>query len=70
MALGRYTDQELLAQGDEGAFAEFYGRFRPKVRRFAMQVAKSNDAADEIVQNVLKRWNQRHNIFDIQNLPG
>lgn len=73
MVLGRYTDQELLAlleQGNEAAFVELYERFRPQVRRFALRVAKSNDAADEIVQNVLlKLWNHRDQAGQVQN-PG
>jgi RNA polymerase sigma factor (sigma-70 family) len=36
-----------------------------------MRVAKSGEAADEIVQNVLlKLWNQRAALSDIQNLKG
>ena len=74
MALGNHSDQELLAlleQGSEAAFAEVYERFRPQVRRFAMRVAKSNEAADEIVQNVLlKLWNQRDRVSAIKNIHG
>jgi len=73
MALGHYTDQallNLLQQGDEAAFAELYERFRPQVRRFALRITKSAQAADEIVQNVLlKLWNNKQKAGDIQN-PG
>jgi RNA polymerase sigma factor (sigma-70 family) len=74
MALDNHSDQELLAlleQGSETAFAELYERFRPQVRRFALRVAKSHEAADEIVQNVLlKLWSHRSEANQIQNLSG
>lgn len=74
MALGKHTDQELLhllTQDSEAAFGELYERFRPQVKRFALRIAKSSEAADEIVQNVLlKLWSQRSNITEIQNIKG
>jgi len=74
MGIANHSDRELLillGQGSEPAFAEVYERFRPQVKRFAMRIAKSNEAADEIVQNVLlKLWNQRDHLSAIENIQG
>ena len=59
----KLRDNELLAliqAGDESAFEVCDTRFRPLVRRYALRICKSSEAAEEIVQNeMLKVWLQR-----------
>ena len=73
-AYRQHSESELLAlvkEGDESAFEAAYTRFRPLVLRYALRICKSNEAAEEIVQNVmLKMWLGREKLDPELNFKG
>jgi RNA polymerase sigma-70 factor (family 1) len=61
----------LLKSGDEPAFEVLYDRFRTQIKRYALRICKNEEAAQEIVQNVmLKVWQHREQIDTGQNFKG
>ncbi|HET9486740.1 MAG TPA: sigma factor, partial [Chryseosolibacter sp.] len=53
-------DLELLAEGDEYAFARIFDRYRGRVFGVALKFLKSHVLAEEVVQEVfLKVWIRR-----------
>ncbi|MGN6421332.1 MAG: RNA polymerase sigma factor [Pseudobacter sp.] len=70
-----HPEEELLLQrvadGDEIAFRELYDRYREKIYSFAVQLTKSEDKADEIVQEVfMKLWANRNSLQHVQHFSG
>lgn len=59
-------EQDLLIklrEGDEPAFVKIYNQYRSKVYAYALQLSKSADVAEEIVQEVFIRiWQKRAQI--------
>jgi len=61
----------LLKEDDELAFNELYSRLRPAIYQYAFRICKSQDDADEIVQNVMfKVWTHRKQIDSERNVKG
>ena len=59
---------ELIAKGDEYAFAKLFAHYRDKIYSVAFKLTKSDVIAEEIVQDVfLKIWLMRSNLIEIQN---
>jgi len=62
---------ELIAEGDEFAFAKLFAYYRNRIFSIAFKLTKSNIIAEEIVQDVfLKIWLKRANLDDIQNFSS
>lgn len=63
MKVRHKTDSELttlLIQGDEAAFSELYVRYKDKLRYFCISLLKSNEEANDIVQEIFVRiWESR-----------
>jgi len=58
-----YRLLSLLRDGNQQAFREIYNLYRRKVNRYALKVAKSEDVAEEITQEVFIRiWQKRAQI--------
>lgn len=50
----------LLTQDNEAAFSELYVRYKDKLRYFCLSLLKSNEEADDIVQEIFIRiWESR-----------
>lgn len=59
---------ELIASGDDSAFAELFSRYRDRVYTISFKLARSNIIAEEIVQDVfLKIWQKRAELKKIEN---
>jgi RNA polymerase sigma-70 factor (family 1) len=59
---------ELLAQGSEHAFTQVFDQYRPRIYRSALKFLKSQELAEEIVQEVfLKVWRRRGDLAGINN---
>jgi RNA polymerase sigma-70 factor (ECF subfamily) len=57
-----------LAQSDETAFRMIYDLYRKKISSFAFVLTKSEDMADEILQEVfVKLWLNRTKLVDVDN---
>ena len=59
-------EEELLNRiihGDEGAFAQIFDRYKDKLFAYGCKITKSEEVAEEIVQDVfLKIWTNREKI--------
>ncbi|WP_158085357.1 RNA polymerase sigma factor [Niastella vici] len=66
-----HNDIELfegIAAGDEGAFYQFYNRYRPQLRSFALSFTRSGTDADDILQETFMRiWLSRDTISKVEN---
>lgn len=61
----------LLSQGSEYAFTQIFDHYRGPVYGTAFKFLKSQEAAEEIVQDIfLKLWMKRAEIPSIQNFNG
>jgi RNA polymerase sigma-70 factor (ECF subfamily) len=59
---------ELLAQGSEYAFTQLFDHYRPRLYHAALKYLKSQELAEEIVQEVfLKVWQKRGEIGHVLN---
>lgn len=57
-----------IASGDENAFYTFYKTYRPQLRRFAIDLTRSEADADDVLQETFMRvWLNRDKIADIDN---
>lgn len=69
-----YSEEEWLLQlsnGSEEAFHFLYQTYAPKVFSLALLYLKSNDAAQDAVQEVfLKVWSRRNELAVIKNFGG
>ena len=60
-----------LAAGDEGAFAEVYDRFGPRLFRTALHVVGRRQDAEDAVQEVfIALVRSRHRLFGVHDLPA
>lgn len=58
----------LVAQGSDAAFRVLYDTYRKKIYSYAVQLTRSGDEADEIVQEVfLKCWLKKEELNRIDN---
>jgi RNA polymerase sigma-70 factor (family 1) len=61
--------QDDIALGNEKAFAELYKLFNNKLKHFAKAITRSNELAEEVVEDVfVKLWCNRQNITSINTL--
>lgn len=64
MSKKEYTDSELvnlLIQNDEAAFSELYIRFKDRLYYFCLNLLKSREEANDIVQEIFIRiWESRN----------
>jgi RNA polymerase sigma-70 factor (ECF subfamily) len=75
MAVHELQDKEsilhLLSQGSEYAFTQIFDHYRGAVYGTAFKFLKSQEAAEEIVQDIfLKLWMKRSELPSIQNFNG
>lgn len=65
-----YTEKELfelIAEGDETAFNEFYFRVLPNATSYLLRMLKSKDAVKEVLQETLVRfWLHRDKLVEIE----
>lgn len=62
---------ELLAAGSEYAFTELFSRYRAKVYTVAFRFLRTQEAAEEVVQDVfLKCWLKRQELTQVKNLDA
>jgi RNA polymerase sigma-70 factor (family 1) len=62
---------QLLAEGSEYAFTQVFNQYRAKVYGVAMNLLKSQDLSEEIVQEVfLKVWMNRTTLSEIHTLDA
>ncbi|WP_299582089.1 RNA polymerase sigma-70 factor [uncultured Sunxiuqinia sp.] len=68
------SDQHLtkfLREGSKDAFRVLYDRYGIKIHRFAFGYLKSEEEAEELVQDVfLKLWDKRHLLNDSGNIKS
>ncbi|MBT1698395.1 RNA polymerase sigma-70 factor [Fulvivirgaceae bacterium PWU4] len=73
MSVSTFTDSELLQaiqQNDEKAFAELFRRYWKKVHHLTYKSVRSEEAAQEIVQDLfISLWNKRASLA-IHHLPS
>lgn len=66
-----YIDKQLfnrVAEGDEVAFKELYQKYARQLWPFLMKLTKSEDASDELIQEVFIRvWINRDQLDNIDN---
>lgn len=69
-----YNEKSLLAQvatGDESAFTILFQKFYPKVYQVGMMLCRSQDQAEELVQDVfLKIWLRREQLTAINDFAS
>ncbi|WP_316816145.1 RNA polymerase sigma-70 factor [Pedobacter nyackensis] len=68
-----WPDEKVLlakiARGREDAFAIIYNRFRKKIYTFSLQMLKSEEQAEEVMQETfLKLWQLQDDVERINNL--
>lgn len=70
----QYDERAILqkvATGDEAAFRQLYDHHRQRIYSFAVQLTKSEDRGDEIVQEVFMRvWTYRASLSEVQNFQA
>lgn len=61
----------LIADGDQFAFTELFKRYRKKVLFIAFNLLRSNDAAEDVLQNVFtKIWVNRQKATEINQFSS
>jgi len=61
--------QSEIAIGNEKALAELYQLLNRKLHHFAKAITRSNELAEEVVEDVFVRlWSNRQSIMEIDNL--
>ncbi|RBQ10391.1 RNA polymerase sigma factor [Pedobacter miscanthi] len=73
MAIGRIEDEHKLIErivgGDEQAFSVLFFNYLPVLQIFATKFTKSDDAAEEIIQDAFLRvWLNRDKLAEIENV--
>ena len=67
-------NQSLLAEiasGDHHAFRTLFDEYHVKVFNYAIKFVKSEELAEEIVQDIfMKIWNQRKTLLEVRNFGG
>ncbi|WDF55829.1 RNA polymerase sigma factor [Mucilaginibacter sp. KACC 22063] len=68
------NERELLikiAKGNQHAFRLVFDKYRSKIYSYSLKILKSENAAEEVVQDVfLNLWSNRETLVHIQNLGG
>ena len=75
MAPGRIEDErkliEKIVEGDEQAFSVLFFKYLPVLQIFATKFTKSDDAAEEIIQDsFLRVWLNRDKLADVANVKA
>jgi len=75
MALGRIEDErkliEKIVEGDEQAFSVLFFKYLPVLHIFAAKFTKSEDAAEEIIQDsFLRVWLNRDKLVEVDNVKA
>lgn len=75
MALGRIEDErkliEKIVEGDEQAFSVLFFKYLPVLHIFAAKFTKSEDAAEEIIQDsFLRVWLNRDKLAEVDNVKA
>jgi RNA polymerase sigma-70 factor (family 1) len=75
MTLGRTEDErkliEKIVDGDEQAFSVLFFKYLPVLQIFAAKFTKSDDAAEEIIQDAFLRvWLNRDKLADVDNVKA
>ncbi len=66
---GLYHIQQGMYAGNERSLAELYGLFSKRLLHFARVITRSNETAEEVVEDVfVKLWSNRAKIREIDNL--
>ncbi len=69
-----YTDKELfllISEGDQDAFRDLFERYDVKLYPYVVEVLKSPEAADDIIQDSFMRiWLNREKLTTIDNPPS
>src|SRR5690606_11633515 len=69
-----YNESEILikiAEGDESAFCELFDHYERYVFSFGRKLMRSNEIAEEIVQDIfIKIWERRERLKEIDNFGG
>ena len=61
--------QKRIANSDEAALAELYQHFHKKLQHFAKAIVRSDELAEELVEDVfVKLWCNRNKIAEIDNI--
>lgn len=61
--------QQGIAQGNELMLTELYKLFHKKLQHFSRALTRSNEIAEEVVDDVfVKLWSRREKVKDIENL--
>ncbi|MFT3827447.1 MAG: RNA polymerase sigma factor [Chitinophagaceae bacterium] len=65
------TDLQLIAEGDESAFYEFYSHYADSLRTFLLRTTRSEFDIEDIIQETFIRvWLNRDQLPEIENIPG
>ncbi|RLJ77223.1 RNA polymerase sigma-70 factor [Pedobacter alluvionis] len=75
MAQGRIEDErkliEKIVEGDEQAFSVLFFKYLPVLHIFATKFTKSDDAAEEIIQDAFLRvWLNRDKLAEVDNVKA
>lgn len=75
MAPGRIEDERKLIEkivgGDEQAFSVLFFKYLPVLQIFATKFTKSDDAAEEIIQDsFLRVWLNRDKLAEVDNVKA
>lgn len=75
MAIGRIEDEhkliERIVEGDEQAFSVLFFNYLPVLQIFATKFTKSDDAAEEIIQDAFLRvWLNRDKLTEVENVKA
>lgn len=69
-----YNESELLmkiAEGDESAFCELFDYYQKYVFSFGRKLMRSNEIAEEIVQDIfIKIWERKEKLKEVDNFGG
>lgn len=62
---------QQVAQGDEEAFRLIFNTYRPRLYNYMLRLSKSQEAAEDIVQDVfLKIWQGREKLPAVEHFSG
>lgn len=72
---GNFIDEkellQLVSTGNAKAFSQLFHLYSPKVYAYALKIVKSENLAEEIVQEVfVKIWNLESQLVEVENLDA
>ncbi len=75
MVTGKTEDEhkliEKIVEGDEQAFSVLFFKYLPVLQIFATKFTKSDDAAEEIIQDAFLRvWLNRDKLVEVENVKA